>query len=250
MIPSNRKEFTNYCLRKLGKGVIEINIDPDQVDDRIDEALDFWRNFHHDSVERMFLQHQITQTDIDNKYITMNDNIMGITRIFPPSGSSGSGNINMFDLRYQIRLNDFHSFYVGTNTHLDYYLIRRQLEMIDMFYVGEPGMQFNRLSGRIYLYWDWDSDIQEGEYIILECEVALDPDVHTRMWSDRMLQRYAVALLKQQWAQNLSKYQNVQLLGGIMMNGQEMYVQATQEIAELEEQIRETFQVPPHFITG
>lgn len=250
MIPSNRTEFRDYCLRKLGKGVIEINIDPDQIEDRIDEALDFWRNFHHDAVERIYLQHQITSTDITNKYIDANNElIMGVTRIFPANGTSGSGKINMFDLRYQIRLNDFSSFYVASNSHLDYYLIRRQLEQIDMFYVGEAGMEFNKISNRIYMYWDWDRVI-EGEYLIMECQVALDPASYARIWSDRMLQRYTIALLKQQWAQNMSKFQNVQLLGGIMMNGQEMFNQATDEIEKLEEQIRETFQEPPRFIVG
>ena len=249
MVPSNRTEFREYCLRKLGKNVIEINIDPDQVEDRIDEALDYWRNYHQDAVTKTYLKYQITQDDIDNQWIPMNENLISITRVFPPNGTSGSGNINMFDLRYQIRLNDFNSF-LSTDSHLDYYLIRRQLEQIDMFYVGEPGANFTKHMDRINIYWDWQSDISVGDYVIIECEVAIDEDTYTDIWSDRTLQRYATALLKQQWGANLKKFNGVQLLGGITLDGQTIFQEATEEIEKLEQMIKEEFQEPPRFIVG
>lgn len=247
-LPTNRAQFRELCLRRLGKGVIEINVDPDQVEDRIDEALDYWQQFHHDATMRVYMKHQLTQTDIDNGYIPMNQDVIGVTRVFKAGGSSGSGNINMFDLRYQIHLNDFISF--RSTQMLDYYLIRTYLEQIDMMFVGEPGMSFNRHTDRVYIHWDWKTDAVVGQYIILETLIPLNGDEFPKMWQDRMLQKYATALIKLQWANNAKKFGSLQLLGGVTIDGPGMFAEATTEIAELEESIREEFECPPHFITG
>lgn len=246
-VPANREQFKDYCLRKLGQPVIEINVDNDQVEDRIDEALSYWRDFHHDAVQRTYMQHQLTSTDIANQYITANNDVMGVSRIFPANGSSGAGRINMFDLRYQIRLNDFISY--RATEHLDFYLINRYLTDIDRFFVGETPIEFNRHMNRIHLYWDWENDAVAGEYIIIECTVALDEDTFTDIWSDRSLQRYATALIKRQWGNNMKKH-NVTLLGGATMNGQQIYDEAEAEIEKLEQSIRDEFEEPPRFFTG
>lgn len=248
MKPTNRAQFREYCLRALGKGVIEINIDPDQIEDRIDEALDFWRNFHHDATQRVYLQHQITQTDKDNQYIPVNNDVLAITRIFRSGGSSGSGNINMFDLRYQIFLNDFVSF--RATAHLDYFLIRQYLAQIDELFVGEIPITFNRHTDRLNLHWDWEVDAVVGQYIIIEALVELDVDTYPQVWSDRMLQKLCIAYLKRQWGTNMSKFDVIQLLGGAQLRGGEIYSEAMQEIETLEQKIRDEFEEPPRFIVG
>lgn len=248
-VPRNRNEFIDHCKRRLGWPVIDLDgLEDDQIEDRVDEALAYWRKFHHDAVQKTYMKHQITQTDIDNQYIPANNDVFGVTRVFPTGGSSGSGNINMFDYRYQLRLNDFSTFQAGS--HIDYYLINQHINQIDMMYVGEIPFNFNRHMDRVYLYWDWVNDAILNEYIILEVDVALDEETFTDIWSDDILQEYATALMKRQMSQPLKLFGGTVMLGGVAYNGQEMYAEATQEIAELRQRIREEYEVPPHFITG
>lgn len=249
MIPNSRETFKEHCLRRLGAPVIHINVDDDQVEDRIDEALNYWQEFHSDATTRIYLQHPVTATDISNKYITANNDVIHVNKVFPATGSSGGGNINMFDYRYQMRLNDWTTFY-SAKENLDYYLIMRQLEQIDMLYQGTPGITWSRHMNRIYIHWEWGVDILEGEYIIIECQVAVDSETFTSIWQDRMLQKYASALIRRQWGMNTKKFSGTQLLGGVEIAGQQIYDEAVQEIQELELKIREEFEEPPIFITG
>lgn len=243
MIPANRAQFREYCLRKLGKNVIEINVDPDQVEDRIDEALDFWRTFHMDATVRTYMKYPITQIDIDNGYIPVNDDVFGVTRIFRfNSVTSGSGQVNMFDWRYQMYLNDYVSFRMPEM--LDYYMIRTHLEQIDQFFTGDMGLTFNRHTGKITIHTDW-SKFTPGEYLIIETLVALDGEEFASIWSDRMLQRYCTALIKQQWGNNMKKHTNIRMLSGLTLDGQTIYNEATEELEKLEDDIREAYEVPP-----
>ena len=247
--PANRSQFREYCLRALGKGVLELNMDPDQIEDRIDEALEYWQTFHHDATIRTYMKYQLTPTDITNKYIPVNDDVVGVTRIFRTNGSSGAGYANMFSFEYQWRLNDFVT-YRATPQLLDYYLIGTYMQQIDDMFHGDIGITFNRHTDRVYLHWDWDKDAVAGQYIILETLVALDGEEFTQMWGDRMLQKYCTALLKRQWGNNMKKFVGVQLLGGIALDGQTIYNEAMEEIEALEEKIRSEFEEPPRFFTG
>lgn len=244
---TNKDQFKDYCLRKLGHPVIRINVDDDQVDDRVDEALDFWRQFHYDAVQRTYLKHQITGTDITNRYVPISDDVRGIIRIFTPSGMwSSTGNI--FNLNYQLRLNDLWD--LSSSSYSYYGITMMHLRALDMMFVGEAPIRFNRHSDRLYIDMDWETKLEEGGYLIAEADVHLDPATYPDVWTDKMLQKYATALIKQQWASNLKKYGGVQLPGGVVLNGPEMYAEATTEVKELEEEMRLVYEQPPQFLVG
>lgn len=245
-IPTTREQLKDWCLRQLGFPVIEINIDDDQIDDRIDEALQYFQNFHFDGVERVYLKHQITADDVTNKYIPLTDSIIGVIRIFPYSASNTT--VNMFDYQYQIRLNDL---YMLTSTSMvNYVLMQQHLRMLDMLLNGEAPIRFNRHTNRLYIDWDWATDAVVGQWVIVEAYAILNPDTYTDVYNDRMLKKYATALIKRQWGNHLKKYGGMQLPGGITMNGQQIYDEAIAEIKEIEDYIRDTYEQPPMFIMG
>jgi hypothetical protein len=248
-LPNSREEFKKRCLYNLGDPVISINVDDDQVENRIDEALDFWRNFNHDAVQKVPFKHQITANNITDKYIAVNNDVIAIERILPMVGSSGiTSGSSLFDLQYQIRLNDYLTYKV-TNP-VDIYIMQTNLDLIDQVFNGEAPVQFNRHMNRIYPYWDWANDVSEGDWIIIECLIALDGDTFTDIWTDRILTKYATALIKLQWGNNLKKFSGTKLLGGVTMDGQQMYNEAIEEIDKIEKEMRETYEEPPHFICG
>jgi len=244
---TTREEFKQACLRKLGHPVIQINVDDDQVEDRIDEALDFWRQFHYDAVQRTYLKHQITGLDKTNQYITISEDVRGISRIFTPSGMwSSTGNI--FNLNYQLRLNDLWD--LSSSSYSYYGITMMHLRALDMMFVGEAPIRFNRHSDRLYIDIDWDTKMLEGYYLIAEAVVHLDPETYTDIWKDTTLLRYTTALIKQQWASNLKKFGGIQLPGGVILNGPEMYMEAAAEIKDLEQEIRSVWEMPPQFLVG
>lgn len=244
-IPQSREELKDYCLRQLGWPVIEINIDLDQLDDRIDEAFQYYRQFHYDATHKSYLKHELTATDIANQYIEVPPYIMGITNVFPLGG--GNTSRSMFDIRYQMRLQDVQSL---TNLRLsNYYQTQQYLALIDFLLVGITPIRFNRHMDRVYIDWSWDK-ANPGEYLIFEVQEILDPDVYTKIYDDRMLKMYATALIKRQWGNNLKKFGNVQLPSGVFLNGQQIYDEAMAEIERLELEIRNTYELPPMFFVG
>jgi len=245
--PGTRAQLKDWCLRRLGFPVIEINVDDDQVEDRIDEALQYFQDFHFDGVERWYLKHQVSSTDITNEYIPItNDAVIGINRIFPVSSTNAS--VNMFDLRYQLRLHELYDF--TSTSYVNYVLTQQHIRTLDMLFAGENPIRFNRHNRKLYLDWNWTGDITAGEYIIIEGFIILDPDTYTNVYNDRMLKRYATALIKRQWGSNLKKFSGMSLPGGVNINGQQIYDEAVQEIKELEEEIRNTYEEPPQFLVG
>lgn len=244
--PASREQLKNWCLRSLGHPVINVNIDDDQLEDRLDEALQYFQEFHHDGVERWYIKHEITADNITNQYITINENIIGVTRIF--STSAGSNTNNIFDFNYQMRLNEMSN--MSTGTLSNYVIAQQYLRTMDMLLVGEIPVRFNRHSDRLYIDWDWAVDAVVGKYIIIEGFMILDPDTYTDVYNDRMFKKLATAHIKRQWGTNMKKFSGLQLPGGNMMNGQQIYNEADQEIKEIEEQIRSAFEEPPQFIVG
>lgn len=244
-IPASREQLKDWCLRQLGFPVIEINVDDDQVDDRIDEALQYFQQFHYDGVERTYVKHQITQQDITNGYLPVNDSIIGVTRIFPVSSSNAS--VNMFDLRYQLRLHELYDF--TSTSYVNYALTMQHIRTLDLLFSGEQPVRFNRHTNKMYLDWNWQM-AQVGEYMVIEGYVIIDPDAYTKVYNDRMLKKLATAYIKRQWGANMKKFGGMQLPGGIVMNGQQIHDEAVQEITELEQQIRNTYEEPPQFILG
>ena len=243
-VPSTRETFKTWCLRELGHPVININVDDDQVEDRIDEAFQYFRDFHYDGVERWFLPYQITQDDITNGYVPVPDNIIGITRIF----SIGSSTVrNMFDLQYQMRLNDLTLLTTGSIVYFTQ--MQQHLRLLDMTFNGEQPVRFNRTTGKVYIDVDWKK-MTVGQYVVLEGYVIIDPDEYERLYNDRLLKKLAMLYIKKQWATNMGKFGNMQLPGGIVLNGMEMYDKAVNEIRELEALIRSTYEEPPAFQIG
>ena len=244
--PASREEMADWCLRQLGFPVVEINADPAQIDDCIDMAFQYFNDFHFDGIERTYLKHQITEQDKANQYIPVNDNVLGITRIFPIGYSSRRS--TMWSIEYQIRLNDLWAF--TSTSYTNYVITMQHLRTLDMLFSGEQPIRFNRHSNKLYIDWDWPTDVEVGEYVIIEANVVIDPDTYTKVYDDRLLKRLATAYIKRVWANNMRKFQGMQLPGGVMMNGQQMYEEAVQEIAEIEQLIRSSAEYPPQFIMG
>lgn len=245
--PKTRNEFKNWCLRALGHPVIKIDVDDDQVEDRIDEALEYWKLFHHDAVQRVYVPHQITAGDRANGCIQVANSWVGITRLLPGYTGSPFGHTNLFDLYYQTRLNDY-LLYNTTNT-LDMYLLNQHLALVDQVYNGQAPIEYNRKMEKLFPYWNWDN-VQDGEYVIIEGTMALNPDDYPNIWSDRYLQLLATAYIKKQWGNILKKFNDTKLLGGVSYNGQQIYNEAIDEIDKLHKSIRDEMEEPPRFIVG
>jgi len=314
--PASRQNLIDYCLRRLGHPVIEINVDEDQIEDRIDDALQFWREYHFDGTELTYLKaeitpstmvlssfvanlfipdetlkgmtsgataivhglvnsttvkvHNVTGTFIagetitgqtsaisgtfssvslgvyDNKYFNISDSVIGVTRVFPFSNRSNG--MNMFDIRYQILINDLYSL---MSTDLIYYSqVKTQLELINQLLVGQKAVRYNRHMNRLYVDMDWEADPTIGDFMIVECYRILDPDTFTDVYNDMFLKRYATALIKRQWGENLKKFAGVQLPGGVTLNGVVIYQEAIDEITNLESEMQSKYELPPEFITG
>jgi hypothetical protein len=245
-IPASREQLKDWCLRQLGHPVIEINVDDDQVEDRIDEAFQYFRDFHYDGVERTYVKHQMTETDKQNKYIPVTDSIIGVSRIFPVGSTNAS--VNRYDLLYQLRLHELYDF--TSTSYVNYVLTQQHIRTLDLLFSGETPVRFNKHSNKLYIDWDWNYDIQVGEFIIIEGTIVLDPNEYNDVYNDRMLKKLATAYIKKQWGNNMKKFAGMQLPGGITMNGQQIYEEAVTEIKELEDLIRDTYEEPPQMQMG
>lgn len=238
--PTNRKEFKEWCLRKLGKPVIEINVDQDQVDDRIDEALSYYWDYHFDGTEKIYFKHQITQTDIDNRYIDVPENIIGVINIFNLSSTSTFSS-DMFSAQYQFILNHIHELSDYNLTH--FYMSMQHLQFMEEILVGKQPIRYNRHVNKLHVDTDWEN-LTPGEYIIAECYSVVDPEVYADVWKDRWLQNYATAKIKYQWGSNLTKFEGMQLPGGVTFNGSQILQDAQQEIEKLEEDMINSYSLP------
>lgn len=246
MAVTTRQGLIDYCLRALGEPVVEINIDDQQVEDRIDEAIEYFRQYHYDGVEKVYLKHQITAQDVTNKYITIPDSIYGINRVFPiASGTSTSKSI--FDLQYQLRLNDLYDL---TSTSVIYYTqVMSHLALLDITLNGHPLYRFNRLSSKLYIEASWVDEMLPGNYVLVECYRALDPLDAPKLYNDIWLKHYCTSLIKKQWAVNIKKFQGLQLPGGVTIDGDKLYSEASEEIKELEDEML-TKSAPLEFFLG
>ena len=339
--PTTKTEFKSWCKRKLGYPVIDINVDPDQVDDRLDEALQYFYTFNYGGMQRVYFKHKITQADKDRAaepetetatdtnpitntlasavsindttitltsatdfpktgsitisadatpnaaenftvtaktdnvltvtpaatiahisgttvtsndtitwekdqgYLVMPDSVLSVLRVLP---FSDRGNLNMFDVRYQLRLNDLYDF--SSESIIHYQMTMWHLDFLDMLLIGEKPLQFNVNQGRLYINMDWGDDLDIGEYIIIECYRKLDPTTWTDIYDDLWLKKYATALIKRQWGSNLSKFAGITMLGGVTMNGEQIFSQANEEVFKLEEESRTTWAEPLLFDIG
>lgn len=238
-VPASRSEFKEYCLRKLGKPVIEINVDDDQVEDRIDEALKYYWDYHFDGSEKIYYKHQITQDNVTNKYITMPENINGVVRIFDISSAHMS--TNLFDIRYQIALNDLYT--LTSVSMIPYYMMFQHIQLMEQMLVGQQPIRYSRHKDRLYVDMDW-TKLNVGNYLVVEAYEIVDPDVYTDAWGDRWLALYATALIKKQWGANLTKFSGLQLPGGVSFNGDKILNDAVNEVEALEKEMLSSYSLP------
>ena len=318
--PATRQQLIDYCLRELGHPVIEINVDDDQVSDRIDAALQYYQDYHYDGVERLYLKQQVTATritlstgnassfalgvtvtgsssgayatvcselnttsngttllvkgstgnwttgetivgsngttaavvsvslgNVDRQYFELDDSIIGVRRVLPFSAVN-TGQSYMWDIRYQMRLNDM--FDLLSTSIIYYEQVKSHLALIDQLLVGSKSFRFQRHQNRLFLDMSWNTDVSVGEYVIVECYKILDPNTWTDVYNDRFLKRYATALIKKQWGNNLKKFAGIQMPGGVTLNGKEIYDEAVVEIEYLENEAQSTYVEPPDFMVG
>jgi len=314
--PSTRAELKEYCLRKLGKPVIEINVDDDQVDDRIDDALSFFEDYHFDGTEKIFMKHQLTVEDINRRWIYAPDAVTFVTGVFPFDDSNAS--INMFDLRYQLRLNDLYDF--TSVSYVSYEITMQHIRTLQLLFSGTPQFRFNRKQNKVFLDIDWTRDVQPGQYVVIECYRTLNPstitltgtcattagsntvigtgtvfdqqllendfvnfgteslqiakinsptsiivrgpaattqnnvtmtaDGYSDVFNDRFLKKYATALIKLQWGNNLSKFAGIQMPGGVTLDGVRIMTEAREEIEKLEEEMQIINVLPGEIMMG
>ena len=244
--PTTREEFKEYCLRRLGYPVIDINCDNEQIEDRIDEALLYFRDYHFDGTERVFYKHIVTQTDKDNGFITIPQRIIGINSILDIGQSAQSS--NFFNIRYQLHLNDL--FDLSSTSYVSYVTAMRHVETLEEIFVGKKPIRYNRHVNKLHIDMDWVSDIAVGEYIIIDCYSIPDSSIYTDIWADRWLARYASALIKRQWGSNLTKFEGIQMPGGLTFNGAKIYDDAESEIQKLEEEMIVSYSLPVSDMIG
>lgn len=319
MIPASRDEFQEFCFRALGHPVIQINVDDDQVEDRIDEALYTYQQFHMDAVAKTYRKHQVTAStmnvgsivgtfdvnenfrggtsnaagvitsanstvigfyttngtdfadgetitglhsgatavlaanaavtkgDMDNRYITIPNSIIAITRVLHPYDGFVPSDI-LFDTTAQFNMSLIANF--TSNSIIPYVMGRQYQQLLSDTFRGRPQIRYERHQNRLYIDTNWLKQVRPGQYFLIECMTVIDPDTYTDVWSDRWLQRYAIALIKRQWGMNLSKYTGVALPGNVTLDGRSMLTEANQEVKDLEEELKNTYQLPIDFMVG
>ena len=282
--PASRTQLVDYCLRKLGAPVLEINIDDDQIDDLVDDAIQLFNERHFDGVERMYLKYKLTQEDIDrgkatnksestntvgivttsatstnisgygtttsnwyenSNFLQVPDSVVGVEKIFKFDTSTISG--GMFSIKYQLFLNDLYNF--NSVELLQYAMVKSYLEDIDFLLSPEKQIRFNKRQDRLYLDIDWGTE-NPDTYLVLDCYRALDPTSFTQVYNDIFLKQYLTALIKRQWGQNLSKFKGVKLPGGIEMNGGEILQAAESELDSLRSRMTTEYELPPYDFIG
>ena len=278
--PASRTDLINYAKRQLGAPVLEINVADEQVDDLVDDALQFFHERHFDGVIQTFLKYKITQDDVDrgrgrggnnpigivtttatssidgsdvtfsfeenSNYLQVPPSVIGINKIFQFDGSNTVTN-NMFSVKYQLFLNDI--YYWGSTEILTYAMTKRYLEDIDFALNTQKQVRFNQRQDRLYLDIDW-GEVTKDDYIVIDCYRLIDPNDYSRVWNDSFLKRYVTALIKRQWGQNLIKFQGVKLPGGIELNGRQIYDDAEKELENIREVMSNTYELPPLDMIG
>ena len=283
--PATRQQLVDYCLRQLGAPVFEVNVDDDQLDDLVDDAIQLFNERHFDGVERMYLKYKLTQDDIDrgnannktdstntvgivtttgtstnvsglgtitsnwyesSNFIQVPDSVVGIEKIFKFDTSTISN--GMFSIKYQLFLNDV-AFNLGYNGLLSYSMTRSYLEDIDMMLTTDKQIRYNQRQDRLYLDIDWGSE-NADTFIILDCYRALDPNTFTGVYNDTFLKKYLTILIKRQWGLNMMKFTGTKLPGGVELNGRQYYEDAERELEDIKQRMSLEYELPPLDLIG
>jgi hypothetical protein len=273
--PSSRAELKEYCLKQLGKPVLEINVDDDQIDNLIDDAIQYYHERHYDGIDRVFLKHKLTPatkgtlsqsgpvgtsttsgtivgagltslTYVEGvNYLPLPDSIIGVNNILKINSSTVSD--GLFNIKYQLFLNDV--YYYGALDLLNYAMVKRYLEDLDFLLNPHAQIRFNKLNHKLYLDIDW-SEVGENEYVIIDCYRIVDPSDAPKLYNDWWLKKYLTALIKKQWGQNMIKFNGVLLPGGVQLNGRQIYDDGVAEIEKLEQQLKNEYELPPLDLIG
>jgi hypothetical protein len=236
---TSRDQFKEYCLRKLGKPVIEINVDEDQVEDRVTEALSYYWDYHFDGAEKVLFTYKLGPQDIKNKYVPIPDNIIGVVNLFEIGQALNTN--NLFNIRYQIALNDLYT--LTSVSMVPYYMALQHVQFLEQFLVGKQPIRYNRILNKCYIDMDW-TIVNPGDYLILEAYQVVDPEEYTKGYNERWLQNYATCLIKEQWGTNLKKFDGMQLPGGLKFNGQQIYDEAKAERQAMEQEMVSSYSLP------
>ena len=247
MAITTRQNLIDYCLRRLGAPVTEINVDDDQVSDRIDDAIEFFQEYHFDGVEKVFLKKTLDQDDIDNEYIDVVDAVISVLRVLPIPDFNAF-QTGFFNEEYQLRLNDLENF--SGSALINWAMSQSNFSLVEHLFSIQPTMLFNRKQNKMYLETNWADRFSVGTIIIIEAYRALDPATYTEVYNDMFLKKYATALIKQQWGSNLKKFTGVTLPGGITLDGQTIFSEATEEINKIEEEMNMKYELPPDGFIG
>ena len=271
--PSSRAELKEYCLKQLGKPVLEINVDDDQIDNLIDDAIQYFHERHYDGIERVYLKHKLTPTEKETikqtgisttqsatvvgagltsidyvegvNYLPLPDSIIGVNSVLKLNSSTVSD--GLFNIKYQLFLNDV--YYYGALDLLNYSMVKRYLEDLDHVLNPQAMIRFNKTNHKLYLDIDW-TEVGQNEYLIIDCYRIINPSEATKVYNDFWLKRYLTALIKKQWGMNMIKFNGVQLPGGIVLNGRQIYEDGLAEIEKLEEQLKNEYELPPIDLIG
>ena len=271
--PSTRQGLIDYCLRRLGYPVLEINVDDDQIDDLVDDAIQHFQEYHYDGIQRVFLKHKVTKEekeilksgittttgttpttgigittvnwDEGQNFLQLPDHILGINKVFKMDNSTISS--GMFNIKYQLFLNDVYHY--GALDLLNYSMTKTYLEDLSRIISPDVQIRFNRKQSRLYLDIDW-GEFNDDNYMVLDCYRLVDPSDAVSIYNDWWLKKYLTSLIKRQWGQNLIKFQGVALPGGVQLNGRQLYDDAMAELQVLEAELRQTFETPPFDMIG
>jgi hypothetical protein len=279
--PSTRQELIDYCKRQLGYPVLEINVADEQIDDLVDDAIQFFQERHFDGVYQTFYKYKVTQDDIDrgrarggnstvgiatttasasivgsattqfsyeenSNFLQVPPNVIGVTKLFHFDGSATLTN-NMFSVKYQLFLNDI--YYWGSTELLTYSMVKTYLEDMDFLLTTQKQIRFNKRQDRLYLDIDWGT-LGVDDYLIIDCYTTLDPNDYSRVWNDSFIKPYLTALIKRQWGQNMMKFTGVKLPGGVELNGRQMYDDAQKDLEMIMEKMSNTYELPPLDMIG
>lgn len=262
-----KADLIEYCLRQLGKPVVDINVDEDQVNDRIDEALQYFSQFHYDGMERVYLSHTISQADLDRSIATesstgtqdsvsavwtekenwlpLPDSVISILNVYHPSSAFGGSWYNKAAM-IKSGLIDISS----SQSIVSFQSLKTHIDMLDSLLTDKPSIRFNQLSSKIYFDDSWTKTFKVSDTLIIECYRKTDPSVAVKMYNDMFMKRYATALIKRQWGQNLQKFKGIAMVGGVEIDADTIYNQAQEAIDKLEEKIISTYQAPLDFLIG
>tara|TARA_B100001964_G_C14039391_1_gene511970 strand:+ start:27 stop:770 length:744 start_codon:yes stop_codon:yes gene_type:complete len=242
MAITSRTTLQDYCLRRLGHPVIEINVDDEQMSDRMDDALQYFAEYHFDGVEKVFLKHTVTQTDIDNEYIAMADPVISVIRVLPIPNFNAF-QTGFFNEEFQLRIQDLNTF--SGSSLINWQMSLQNFSMVDHLFTVNATVLFNRKQNKLYLETNWSEKFTVGDVLIIEAYRILDPNTYTEVYDDMFLKKYCTSLIKRQWGENLKKFEGVQLPGGVTLNGKTIYDEAVDEINKIEEEMNMKWELPP-----